>query len=151
MTYDEERIVTRSEQTVTTPPPVYPTPVATPVPPAPAYGGYGTAVTEERIVRRESPAGMIERVVVFVFGLIQLVLVLRVILLLLNAREGNDLVSFIYNLSDPLVAPFRGILGQEAIARGGTYLDGGAIVALIGWTVLELIIIALVRVFRRDA
>jgi uncharacterized protein YggT (Ycf19 family) len=151
MTYDEERIVTRSEQTVTTPP-AYPAPVApAPVPPAPAYAGHGTAVTKERIVRRGSAAAMWERVVAFIFGLIQLLIVLRVILLLLNAREGNDLVSMIYNVSDPFVAPFRGILGQEAVSRGGTYLDGAAIVALIGWTVLELIVIALLRVFRRDA
>lgn len=159
MTYDEERIVTRSDQTqVATTPPADPGPPgsapADPGQPAsvPAHGAaYGSTVTQERIVRRGSTAQLWERVVVFVFGVVQLLLVLRVVLLLLNAREGNDLVSLIYNISDPLVAPFRGILGKGGIADGGTYLDGAALVALVGWTIAEFVIIGLIRVFRRAA
>ena len=89
--------------------------------------------------------------IVFVFGLIQLLLALRVVLLLLNAREGNDLVSFVYDISDPFVAPFRGILGRDAVARGGTFLDTAALLAMVGWTVLEVVLVSLLRVFRRNA
>lgn len=95
-----------------------------------------------------SPTGMIERLVIWLFGLVQLLIVLRVILLLLAAREGNALVGFVYSISDLLVAPFRGILGINEIAAGATALDVAAIVALVGWTVLELVIIGLVRIFR---
>lgn len=150
MTYDEERIVTRSEETrVAGAPPVVP---AAPVAPAGyvAPVGYGTSVTEERVVRRAGTGTTVERLVGFVFGLILLLLAVRVVLLLLNAREGNDLVSAIYNISEPFVAPFRGILGQEAISRGGTYLDGAALIAMIGWLIVAGIIVALVRVLRRE-
>jgi hypothetical protein len=44
--------------------------------------------------------------------------VLRIVLLLVAAREGNDIVAFIYTLSDIFVAPFRGILGINEVAAG---------------------------------
>lgn len=95
-----------------------------------------------------SPTGMIERLIIWIFGLVQLLILLRIVLLLLAAREGNSIVSFVYDITDLLVAPFRGILGINQIAAGQTALDVAAIVALVGWTVLELIIIGLIRVFR---
>ena len=95
-----------------------------------------------------SPTGMIERLVIWLFGLVQLLIVLRIVLLLVAAREDNALVSFIYDVSDLLVAPFRGILGINSIAAGQTALDVAAIVALVGWTVLELVILGLIRIFR---
>ena len=98
-----------------------------------------------------SPNRMIERLIIWIFGVIQLLIVLRVILLLLAAREGNAIVSFVYSITDLLVAPFRGILGINEIAAGRTELDVAAIVALVGWTVLELVLLGLVRIFRPSA
>ena len=108
-----------------------------------------TVQEHETVAYRTSPATMAQRAVIFVFGLIQIVLLLRILLLLLAAREGNDLVAFIYNVSDVLVAPFRGILSMEQIGAGETALDVAAIVALVGWTIIELIILAFVRLLRR--
>jgi uncharacterized protein YggT (Ycf19 family) len=146
MTYDEERVTVRSdEQRVGAPPPVVAPPVA-------QYGtGYASTVTQERVTRRPTGIAMVERLVWFLLGVILLLLAIRVVLLLINAREGNDLVSLIYNISDPFVAPFRGILGQDAVSRGGTYLDGAALVAMIGWAIVAGVILALLRVFRRAA
>ena len=147
MTYDEERVVTRSEHVEAT--------QAPPPGPGTAVPGsatsYDTAVVQERTSRSGDTAALAKRVIVFVFGLIQLLLALRVVLLLLNAREGNDLVSFVYDISDPFVAPFRGILGRDAVARGGTFLDTAALLAMVGWTVLEVVLVSLLRVFRRNA
>ena len=53
---------------------------------------------------------MARRIVVLVFGLIQLVIGARIVLLLLDAREANALVSGILNVSQVFVAPFEGIL-----------------------------------------
>ena len=100
---------------------------------------------------RESPLGMVSRWIVFLFSLIQLVIGLRILLLLVAAREGNDIVSFIYNVSEVFVAPFRGILRIEEVQAGATALDFGAIVALIGWFIIEMLILALIRVFRPAA
>jgi hypothetical protein len=46
-----------------------------------------------------SGAEFIRRIVVLLFGLIQLVIGARIVLLLLDAREANGLVSGILNVS----------------------------------------------------
>ncbi len=95
-----------------------------------------TTVTNERVAYRPSGAELARRLVVFIFGVIQGLIVLRIILLLLNAREGNDLVAFLLNASQLFVAPFVGILGANALEANGSVLDIAAIVALVGWTIL---------------
>jgi hypothetical protein len=90
------------------------------------------------------------RVVMLVFGLIQFVIGARFVLLLLDAREANGLVSAILNISQVFVAPFAGILRTDSLHASGSVLDITAIVALIGWTVLEVVVIAAVRIFRRE-
>lgn len=95
-------------------------------------------------------AELTRRVVVLIFGLIQLVIGLRVVLLLLDARTGNALVSGILDMSKVFVAPFEGILKTNALSSGGATLDVAAVVAFVGWTVLELIVIWAVGIFRRE-
>jgi hypothetical protein len=107
------------------------------------------------VVEREStvsPSGgeVGRRIVVLIFGIIQALIVLRIVLLLLNAREGNDLVAFILNLSQVFVAPFEGMFQTDALAASGSVLDVAAIAALVGWTVLEMIVLWIVNVFRRE-
>ncbi len=115
----------------------------------------GEPDVRDRVVERRgyepSPLGVLRRLIVFIFGLIQLLIGLRIVLLLFAARGSNDIVAGIYNISDIFVAPFRGILRINEIQSGATELDVAAIVALIGWTVVELVILALVRIFRPSA
>ena len=98
------------------------------------------------------PSGgeMLRRGVVLVFGIIQVFIVLRIVLLLLNAREGNDLVAFILNTSQLFVAPFVGIFNTDALRASGSILDIAAIAALVGWTILEVIVIWAVNLFKRE-
>lgn len=91
------------------------------------------------------------RITVLVFGLIQLVIGARIVLLLLDAREGNGLVSGILNLSQLFVGPFEGILRTDALNSGGSTLDVAAIVALVGWTIIEFVVIKGLAIFRREA
>lgn len=111
-----------------------------------------THVTEHVYERRVAPGpsalGVLRRWIMFVFGLVQLLIGLRILLLLVAARQSNDIVAGIYNISDVFVAPFRGILGRNEVQSGATELDVAAIVALVGWTVIELVVLALLRVFR---
>lgn len=94
------------------------------------------------------PLATFERVVVLIFSLVELVIVLRIVLLLLAARQGNDVVQFVYGVSEIFVAPFRGILRIDEVQAGIAALDLSAIVALVGWLIIEAIVIAAVRVFR---
>jgi len=101
-----------------------------------------------RVSYSSSPGAMLERLIIFIFGLIELLIIVRIVLLLVAARESNALVQFIYNLSDIFVAPFRGILGINEVQAGAAAFDVAALVALIGWVIIELIVIGLIRVFR---
>jgi hypothetical protein len=124
--------------------------------PAPAET---TPATSQQVVRTDSqritragPGGseMGRRIVVLLFGLVQIVIGARFLLLLLNAREANGLVSGILNLSQLFVAPFEGILRTDALHASGSILDVTAVVAFVGWTVLELIVIWALGIFRRE-
>ena len=113
-----------------------------------------TVVVRDRPVERDvrpSPGGVIQRWIVFVFGLIALFIGLRILLLLFAARQSNDLVAGIYNLSEIFVAPFRGILRIDEVQAGATALDVGAIVALVGWAIIGLVVLAAIRIVRPAA
>jgi hypothetical protein len=110
----------------------------------------GDAVVERRVTRTPSGGELAGRVVVLLFGIVQVFIILRIVLLLLNAREGNDLVSFILNTSQIFVAPFNGMLNVDNLHAGGSVFDIAAVLALIGWTVLEALILAAVGIFRRE-
>jgi hypothetical protein len=112
----------------------------------------GTLTTETRQSSRTGPdtPEYVRRIIVLVFGLIQLVIGARIVLLLLDARASNDLVAGILNVSQVLVAPFEGILRTDALNAGGSTLDVTALVALVGWTIAEVILLWVVGIFRRE-
>ena len=151
---DYERTTTRETTAVD--------PVPAPAPaPAPTYGDppltqapiQATAVrTTEREFVPAGPSGLTTaaRIVTFAFGVLQAALILRIILLLLVANQGNDVVSLILGITDPFVEPFRGMFAIDRVtADQGSKFDIAAVVALIGWTLIELLILAAMRIFAR--
>ena len=139
MTY-ERRVVNET----TTNEPVYDPAVGTVEPAA------RSSTVVERTDVRPSGGEMGRRLVVLVFGIIQTFIILRIVLLLLNAREGNGLVSFILDVSQLFVAPFIGIFNTDALRSSGSILDIAAIAALVGWTILEMIVLWAVNLMRRE-
>ena len=117
----------------------------------PTATGQETVQTESRRVTRAGPGGAetARRIVVLVFGLIQIVIGARIVLLLLDAREANALVSAILSISEVFVAPFEGILRTDSLSASGSVLDITAIVAFIGWPILELIVLWVIGIFGR--
>ena len=113
-----------------------------------------TVQTTERTSVPAGPGGatVAARIVTFVFGILQVALILRIILLLLVANPGNDVVALILSITDPFVEPFIGMFQLDRVtADQGSVLDIAAIVALIGWTLVELLVLAAIRIFdRRD-
>jgi YGGT family len=136
MTYDEKTVVQRDE--VVEGDPIDP------------RRDRGTSVTSRTIESRPSGGAVAGRIVILLFGIIQVLIILRIVLLLLDAREGNDLVAFILNASQIFVGPFEGMLRTDALKAGGAIFDIAAVVALVGWTLLEALILAAVGVFRRE-
>ncbi len=113
--------------------------------------GQQTVRTDVQRTTHPGPGGaeFARRIIILVFGLIQLVIGVRIVLLLLNAREANDLVAGILNVSQLFVAPFTGIFGTDALHASGSTLDVAAIVAFVGWTIIELVVIWSIGIFRR--
>ena len=109
-----------------------------------------TVASSRTVEMRPSGGELARRIVILLFGLIQVLIGLRILLLLINAREANDLVSLILDVSQIFVGPFEGILRTDALNASGSTLDLAAIVAFVGWTVLELIVLWVVNIFRRE-
>lgn len=91
------------------------------------------------------------RVVSLLFGILFVLLIVRIVLLLLVANPGNDIVDFVYSVTEPFVAPFRGIFQFDQVVSGDATLDIAAIVALIGWLLIYLLIMAILRIGDRSA
>jgi uncharacterized protein YggT (Ycf19 family) len=108
-------------------------------------------VEREHVAPGPSAMTILYRIVGLIFGLIQAVIVLRIVFLLLIANRDNGLVNAILALSDPLVEPFRGMFRLDRVgADSGSVLDVAAVVALIGWTLIEMLVLAIVRLGSRD-
>ena len=106
----------------------------------------------ERVVEPAGPGpvALASRIVTFAFGILQALLVVRIILLLLVANPRNDIVAFILGVTDPFVEPFIGMFQLNRVTGDeGSVLDVAAIVALIGWTLVEMVILAGIRIFSR--
>jgi uncharacterized protein YggT (Ycf19 family) len=95
-------------------------------------------------------ATLAARLVTFVFGILQALLILRIILLVLVANAGNDIVHFVFSITQPFVEPFLGMFALNRVtADQGSVFDIAALVALIGWTLVEMLILAAIRIFNR--
>jgi uncharacterized protein YggT (Ycf19 family) len=114
-----------------------------------------TTVGAERTTRTAyTPAGpdgatTAGRAVTFAFGILQALLILRIVMLMLVANAGNAIVDAVYSITQPFVDPFIGMFALDRVTAGQSVLDVAAIVALIAWTLLEFVILAGLRMFSR--
>ena len=124
-----------------------------------------TVVVEREVVREQpayvntntnvaadpGPTSLVKRIVSLLFGVLVVLIGLRILLLLIVANQSNAIVDFIYNVTEPLVAPFRGILSIDTVSPGGpSVFDVGALVALIGWLLIYALIMAVLRLGDRN-
>jgi uncharacterized protein YggT (Ycf19 family) len=125
---------------------------ATPVQPAPAGSQVNVNDPGTPYVAATSPYAGARRIVGLLFGVLVTLIGLRIVLLLLGANEGNALVDFIYGITEPLVAPFRGVFNINVIRpTGESALDVAALVAIVGWSLIAILVIAILRLpDRRD-
>lgn len=124
----------------------------------------GTHVVEREVVREERPTyvntntvadpgpmSLVKRIVSLLFGVLAVMIGLRILLLLIVANQSNAIVDFVYNVTEPLVAPFRGILSLDTVSPGGaSVFDVAALVALIGWLLIYALIMAILRLGDRN-
>jgi uncharacterized protein YggT (Ycf19 family) len=89
-------------------------------------------------------AVILTRLVNGVLTIIEIFLVLRILLMLFDANPASGFVSFIYQSSQPLLAPFQNIFPSPVI-QGQYVLDFSALFALViygvvAWLINELVI-----------
>jgi len=95
------------------------------------------------------------KAVLLAFALIQLVLVVRILVDLGIVPDDNGFGDFIVALSDVLAAPVQGLgSGLDSIFGGGGFtaiagdgFDPAIVAALVGWSVLEPLVMRVVRKF----
>jgi uncharacterized protein YggT (Ycf19 family) len=91
------------------------------------------------------------RVISLLFGILAVLIGLRILLLLLVANQSNSIVDFVYNVTEPFVAPFRGIFNFDQVSPGGgSVFDVAAVVALVGWLLIYVLLMAILRLGDRD-
>ncbi|KKP42417.1 MAG: hypothetical protein UR31_C0015G0017 [Parcubacteria group bacterium GW2011_GWA2_33_14] len=85
------------------------------------------------------------QIVWYLLGLIEALLGLRFVLKLLGANPFSEFVSFIYNISHPLVAPFLGVFNRVQIQ--GVILEWESLIAMlvyffVAWAIINLFLIS---------
>lgn len=89
------------------------------------------------VERRTDGAVVAQRIIWYIAGFIITMLVLRLVLLLLAANQGNPFVDFVYAVSGFFAWPFFGIFGYQPTYGQFTFevstLVAIAVYALIAW------------------
>lgn len=103
-------------------------------------------VQTDREVERGRVLARISQVVDYIFYVIYGLLTIRLLLALFAARSGNGFVQFIFSVTNPFYAPFKGIVPSPSTAEGFT-LALPIIIALVAYMLLHLAINGLLRIF----
>lgn len=86
-------------------------------------------------------------IISFIFGIIELLVGARFVFLIIGANPTAQLVSWIYTVSEPLVAPFAGILGRATIIPVGTVVhsvfDPSTLIAFVVYAAIGGVLLAL--------
>jgi uncharacterized protein YggT (Ycf19 family) len=124
------------------------------VPPAQPAGGQVNVSSSrgtDYVEPARSPLYWARRVLSLLFGILTVLLALRLILLLLVANQTNEIVDFVYGVTEPFVAPFRGIFAFDQVTPGGgSVFDIAAVVAFVGWLLIYLLLMAILSLADRD-
>lgn len=90
------------------------------------------------------------RFIYFVFGLIEALIALRAVFRLLGANPRAGFANFLYQLTAPFVAPFRGIFSEPSFGSrrfGDPTLELSALVAIIVYALLAYMLVRLLYLF----
>jgi len=96
-----------------------------------------TNVSKQTVRTSGTPDGkvIVRRIIWYVAGIIIAFLVVRLILQLLAANQGNGFVDFVYAVSGFFAAPFFGVFSYQP-TYGQSTLEVGTIVAIIVYALI---------------
>lgn len=84
---------------------------------------------------QNSAIARIVNIVYFLFGALELLLAIRVILQLIGVNAENGFASFVYGLSAPFVALFESLLQNPSLG-GASVLEITTIIAMLVWAIV---------------
>lgn len=90
----------------------------------------------------------VAQVISLVLGIVELLLLVRIVLLFFGANPTAEFTSLIYGWSAPLVAPFQGVFPNAIVTAGGV-LDAAAILAMIVYAIGARVAEAVLRMLTR--
>ncbi|HEV8192120.1 MAG TPA: YggT family protein [Ktedonobacterales bacterium] len=93
-----------------------------------------------------SPAFSLAWIVYTILGIVDVLIILRVLFKALAANTGAGFTSFVYGVTDPLVAPFQGIFGTPQASNGSVFELSSVVAivvyALLAWAIVQVASIA---------
>ena len=113
--------------------------------PAGSDPGRGQSSTNVSVSSESTRGGSIwtvSRVLALLFTVLEVLLLVRFVMKLLGANADQPLVSAIYGITEPLVAPFRGIFAQPA---GTPVVEIAALLATLFYVLVAALVVAAVR------
>ncbi len=108
----------------------------------------GLPATSSEVVSTFNPAWRAVQFVYLVFGVIDGLLLIRLVLKLLGANPTAGFANFIYNVTAFFLAPFRNILptiGTEQSQLEMSVVLAILVYALVGWAIARLVAIIFYR------
>ncbi|RJQ27534.1 YggT family protein [Candidatus Parcubacteria bacterium] len=84
----------------------------------------------QKVYEKKKTILRFNQIIWYILGLVEVLLVFRVILKVLGANPFVGFTSLIYSITTPLSAPFAGILGVSAIT-GNSIIEWSTIIAVI--------------------
>ena len=97
---------------------------------------------KQRSISKANQNSSVARVVnitYFLFGALELLLAVRVILQLIGVNAANGFASFIYGLSAPFVGLFASLL-QNPTLGGASVLEITTIIAMLVWAIVAWLV-----------
>jgi len=95
-------------------------------------------VAYDPYANKRMAAYRVTQMVYWIFGIIEGLIAIRIVLKLLGANASAGFAEFIYGVTAPLVAPFFGLFGNPATQN--SVLELHSVVALIAYALLGWII-----------
>ena len=84
------------------------------------------------------------QIIVLVFGILEVIIGLRVVLKLVGANPGSPIVALIYSITTPFLAPFLGLIGSPTI--GNMVLEASSMFAITIYALIALVLEKLIWV-----
>lgn len=106
-------------------------------------GEYVEQTTEDAVAERMNLIGKINGIIWLLFGILEALIGMRVILKLLEANPFNGFVNFVYDITYPFLAPFFGIVGTPGAI--GSVLEVSSLIAMLVYLFIAWVITSLIR------